>query len=76
MYHPDEQEVVVALQALHAGQIRVVQASLMGSVFSNMLLVLGCCFFFGGLRFKEQNFNSTRYLMIVLLRNSRALNVS
>jgi Ca2+:H+ antiporter len=59
-HHLYEQEVVVALQALHAGQIRVVQASLMGSVFSNMLLVLGCCFFFGGLRFKEQTFNSTR----------------
>jgi hypothetical protein len=42
-------EVVVAINALMAGQIRVVQASLLGSIFSNLLLVLGCCFFFGGL---------------------------
>ncbi|KAG5189329.1 Sodium/calcium exchanger protein-domain-containing protein [Tribonema minus] len=68
-------EVVVALQALHAGQIRVVQASLMGSVFSNMLLVLGCCFFFGGLRYKEQRFNSTSAVanMSLLLLSSLAL---
>ncbi|CAN0563207.1 unnamed protein product, partial [Ectocarpus sp. 12 AP-2014] len=52
-------EIVVSIQALYANQIRVVQASLLGSVFSNMLLVLGCCFFFGGLKHKEQRFNST-----------------
>jgi hypothetical protein len=42
-------EVVIAINALMAGEIRVVQASLLGSIFSNLLLVLGCCFFFGGL---------------------------
>ncbi|GMH89113.1 hypothetical protein TrVE_jg719 [Triparma verrucosa] len=52
-------EVVVAVQGMKAGQIRVVQASMLGSVFSNLLLVLGCCFFFGGLKFKEQTFNAT-----------------
>jgi len=52
-------EVIIAFQALLAGEIRVVQASMIGSIFSNLLLVLGCCFFFGGLKFKEQNFNST-----------------
>jgi len=51
-------EVVVAMQALLANEIRVVQASMIGSILSNLLLVLGCCFFFGGLRFKEQKFNS------------------
>lgn len=51
-------EVVVAIQALMAGEIRVVQASMLGSIFSNLLLVLGCCFFFGGLYHKEQTFNS------------------
>lgn len=51
-------EVVVCIQALLAGQIRVVQASMIGSVFSNLLLVLGCCFLFGGLRHKEQRFES------------------
>lgn len=52
-------EVVVAIQALLAGEIRVVQASMIGSIFSNLLLVLGCCFFFGGLKFREQQFQST-----------------
>lgn len=51
-------EVVVAIQALLAGEIRVVQASMIGSIFSNLLLVLGCCFFFGGLKYKEQHFQS------------------
>jgi Ca2+:H+ antiporter len=51
-------EVVVAVQALLADEIRVVQASMLGSIFSNLLLVLGCCFFFGGLYYKEQSFNS------------------
>ena len=39
-------------------EIRVVQASMIGSIFSNLLLVLGCCFFFGGLYYKEQKFSS------------------
>ena len=51
-------EVVVAIQALLAGEIRVVQASMIGSIFSNLLLVLGCCFFFGGLIHKEQKYQS------------------
>ena len=51
-------EIVVAIQALLANEIRVVQASMLGSIFSNLLLVLGCCFFFGGLYHKEQSFNS------------------
>ncbi|CAB9508053.1 Ca(2+)/H(+) antiporter [Seminavis robusta] len=51
-------EVVVAIQALVANEFRVVQASMLGSIFSNLLLVLGCCFFFGGLYYKEQQFNS------------------
>ena len=52
-------EVVVAIIALNAGEIRVVQASMIGSIFSNLLLVLGCCFFFGGINRKEQTFNAT-----------------
>ncbi len=52
-------EVVVAIQALLAGEIRIVQASMIGSIFSNLLLVLGGCFFVGGLYYKEQSFNVT-----------------
>ena len=52
-------EVVVAIQALLANEIRVVQSSMLGSIFSNLLLVLGGCFFFGGLRYPHQRFNAT-----------------
>ena len=37
----------------------IVQTSLIGSILSNLLLVLGMCFFFGGLRRQEQYFNTT-----------------
>lgn len=50
-------EVVVAIQALMKDEIRVVQASMIGSIFSNLLLVLGCCFLFGGFVYKEQKFS-------------------
>lgn len=49
-------ELVVAIQALLAGDFRVVQASLIGSVFSNLLLVLGMCFLCGGMKYPEQEF--------------------
>ena len=39
------------------GKLRVVQLSLLGSILSNMLLVLGCAFFFGGLKYSTQTFN-------------------
>ncbi|CAG8743458.1 12619_t:CDS:2, partial [Racocetra fulgida] len=38
-------------------EIRIVQASMLGSIISNLLLVLGSCFLAGGYRYKEQNFN-------------------
>jgi calcium/proton exchanger cax len=36
------------------GEIRIVQASLLGSILANLLLILGMCFLIGGLRFREQ----------------------
>jgi len=51
-------EVVVAIQALMNDEIRVVQSSMIGSIFSNLLLVLGMCFLFGGYYYKEQAFSS------------------
>ncbi len=50
-------EAIVSLFAMRAGLLRVVQLSLLGSILSNMLLVLGCAFLFGGLRYPEQRFN-------------------
>lgn len=31
---------------------------MLGSILSNILLVLGCCFFAGGLKYRQQTFNS------------------
>ncbi|KAJ3086336.1 hypothetical protein HK102_013253 [Quaeritorhiza haematococci] len=52
-------ELIVSILALHQGLIRVVQASLLGSIISNLLLVLGFCFFCGGMYYKTQKFNQT-----------------
>ncbi|KAG0613692.1 hypothetical protein M758_6G122400 [Ceratodon purpureus] len=52
-------EMIICIMALRKNMIRVVQLSLLGSILSNMLLVLGCAFFFGGLKHpgKDQKFN-------------------
>ncbi|XP_038690961.1 vacuolar cation/proton exchanger 2 isoform X1 [Tripterygium wilfordii] len=52
-------ELIISIYALKNGMMRVVQLSLLGSILSNMLLVLGCAFFCGGLVFyrKEQVFS-------------------
>ena len=39
---------------LEQNEIQIVQASLLGSILANLLLILGMCFLFGGLRFREQ----------------------
>lgn len=52
-------ELIVAIIALFHCELTIVQTSLIGSVLSNLLLVLGTCFFVGGLRFKEQEFKQT-----------------
>lgn len=51
-------EMIISIHALKYGMIRVVQQSLLGSILSNMLLVLGCAFFTGGIKHqKVQVFN-------------------
>jgi Ca2+:H+ antiporter len=49
-------ELIVAILALVKCQLQVVQSSLIGSILSNLLLVLGMCFFAGGLKYSEQGF--------------------
>jgi Ca2+:H+ antiporter len=51
--------MIVAIIALAKDEVVVVQTSLIGSILSNLLLVMGMCFFFGGLRRSEQFFNQT-----------------
>lgn len=52
-------ELIVSIVALKQGEIRVVQASMLGSILSNILLVLGCCFLAAGIREQESRFNET-----------------
>ncbi|KAL6999805.1 Vacuolar cation/proton exchanger 5 [Sarracenia purpurea var. burkii] len=52
-------ELIISIHAMKSGMMRVVQQSLLGSILSNMLLVLGSAFFSGGIVHsnKEQVFN-------------------
>ncbi|KAG1740581.1 calcium/proton exchanger, partial [Suillus lakei] len=52
-------ELIVSIIALAKCQLTIVQSSLVGSILSNLLLVLGMCFFAGGLRFSEQGFGQS-----------------
>ncbi|PON71037.1 Calcium/proton exchanger CAX [Trema orientale] len=56
-------EMIISIYALKNGMIRVVQQSLLGSILSNMLLVLGCAFFTGGIIHYEkvQIFNKLEF---------------
>ena len=50
-------ELIISLMALRNGDIRLVKMSLLGSILTNTLLVLGASFFFGGLKYSEQRHN-------------------
>lgn len=52
-------ELIVAIIALTKCELTIVQSSLVGSILSNLLLVLGMCFFAGGMRFSEQGFGQS-----------------
>ncbi|EIW60262.1 calcium/proton exchanger [Trametes versicolor FP-101664 SS1] len=52
-------EIIVGIAALLQGELRIVQTSLLGSILSNLLLVLGCSFLAGGIKFQESNFQIT-----------------
>ncbi|KAL9125372.1 MAG: hypothetical protein Q9217_005419 [Psora testacea] len=52
-------ELIISIVALKNGEIRIVQSSMLGSILSNILLVLGCCFLAGGIRRDQQKFNAT-----------------
>src|SRR4051812_48925700 len=41
-------ELIVAILALVKEEVLIVKTSLIGSILSNLLLVTGMCFFFGG----------------------------
>jgi Ca2+:H+ antiporter len=64
-------ELIIALVALNAGLVDVVKASITGSIISNLLLVMGFSMLLGGLRYKEQTFQS-----IVARVNASSMNLA
>ncbi|BDA44139.1 Ca(2+)/H(+) antiporter [Coccomyxa sp. Obi] len=50
-------ELILSVAALSKGLYTVVAMSLVGSILSNLLLVLGFCFLCGGSKYKQQSFN-------------------
>ncbi|TNY22767.1 calcium/proton exchanger, partial [Rhodotorula diobovata] len=50
-------ELIIAILALTKGELDIVQSSMIGSILSNCLLVLGMCFFAGGLRMHEMSYS-------------------
>ncbi|CUS23314.1 LAQU0S09e01992g1_1 [Lachancea quebecensis] len=52
-------ELIVSIIALAKGQVTIVQASMLGSILSNLLLVVGFCFVAGGYNREFQRFNQT-----------------
>lgn len=63
-------EMIISVFALREGLTEVVKGSLVGSIISNLLLVLGMCFFCGGLNYQTQRFNAngarTQYSLLLL----------
>lgn len=51
-------ELIISFFAIRAGLFDVVKASLAGSVLGNILLVLGCSIFLGGLKHKELKYDA------------------
>ncbi|MDJ0843712.1 calcium/proton exchanger [Crocosphaera sp.] len=51
-------ELILAFVALKEGLIGVVKATITGSIIGNLLLVVGFSMLLGGLRYKEQEFQS------------------
>src|SRR6476469_676683 len=62
-------ELFIAIFALQAGLVGVVQAALVGSILGNSLLVLGAAFMVGGLRHGTQTFGKgpTRMMSVLIL---------
>ena len=51
-------ELIIAVDALRAGLLDMVRASLVGGILLNLLLALGVAFLLGGLRHRTQTYNS------------------
>lgn len=52
-------EIIVGIAALFRDELRIVQTSMLGSILSNILLVLGCSFLAAGFKRPESHFGVT-----------------
>ena len=52
-------QLISSILLLKSRQITVLKTSLLGSIISNLLLMLGLCMFFGGINRIEQHYNLT-----------------
>jgi len=60
-------ELFIALFALKAGLVGVVQAALIGSILGNLLLIMGLAFVVGGIRHGSQKLDSKRARATIVL---------
>ena len=60
-------ELFIALFALKAGLVAVVQAALIGSILGNLLLIMGLSFVVGGLKHGTQKLDSKRARATIVL---------
>jgi Ca2+:H+ antiporter len=68
-------ELIIALVALRGGLIEVVKATLTGSIIGNLLLVMGFAMLLGGLRYKEQVFQSSAAGMNASVMNLAVISI-
>lgn len=60
-------EMIITISAINGGKLDIVKNSLLGSILSNILLVLGMSFFAGGLTRSEQNFPGAAALINITM---------
>lgn len=60
-------EMIITLNAINGGKLDIVKQSLLGSILSNLLLVLGMALFAGGLTRSEQKFRGEAALVNVTM---------
>ena len=60
-------ELIIFIIAVYKNELRIVQASLIGSILANLLAIFGLSVYLGGLRYSEQSYNSTISQMSAVL---------
>ncbi|CAK0807216.1 unnamed protein product, partial [Prorocentrum cordatum] len=60
-------EMIITVNAINSGLLDIVKSSLLGSILSNLLLVLGMSFFAGGLVKPEQRFSGAAALINITM---------